>query len=443
MRAPDLENFLSRLKPPLGFEATAGRRSKLARLLRLRIPIQVDDGSARVARDAAHIMHIGIRMLRPACRRAAWLCLQKDGTLRYLDVVHHLISDKVRLADPKPSSRMVAVLSLLSHELRTTTNLGEESLSGRLHSWWAQYAPAGSHRVHSLAVPYEPAEYRFRHYYACRILQRAWMRMGSPQERGEGANTLQPTGRVLPIIATLKSALRHRRACSYGELQARYWRQVCLRIEAESRLRKLELARLEASGPGGVSTAALATANAGVRGDPEGRETLRHGPRQKTAECVKTAEYVRTENGTENGVVVLADRTVRSSEEWTRAPPGLPERLLRQYRRAGDFPFAAYVLAEADELAGNPHERVLQQEHGRPSQREPEPWCGYEAGVGGGPDAPMLEPAHSQQGSTGTSSPGQAASGVWHEYGVLPEIPDEALSPRSSRTVTKYSMVWS
>jgi hypothetical protein len=179
--------------------------------------------------------------------------------LRYIDVLHHLLSEALLLGDCKPSSRMVAFLSGLSHQLRKMSG-SNKSYS----SWWVQFAPAGSRSTTSLSVPYEPAEFRFRHYYACRIVEAQLMRRARVER--ERTITVEPTGRVLSMFDAFKAAKRHRKICSFSELHTMYWQQVCLRIEAESRLRELELAGVGVgSGPNSLQSSFCATPTASRR----------------------------------------------------------------------------------------------------------------------------------------------------------------------------------
>ena len=161
---------------------------------------------------------------------------QSDGTLRYIDVLHHLTSSKLNLESFVSSPRTVSVLSRLAFEFRE---------AGGTRCWWRSLSWLLLTPERSLALVYAPPEFRYRQYYAARILQVKFLgvirRNLIVQARNQGLWT-----KLLHTHYAANSRLADIRADReklriFDRLHLQYWQELCLRIESQAKLHRLEL----------------------------------------------------------------------------------------------------------------------------------------------------------------------------------------------------------
>jgi hypothetical protein len=158
-------------------------------------------------------------------------CFQGDQQLQYLHVLHHLTSHYVQLKACQPSLQVVCALTKLAREVTAPYS-----------TLWKHWISGFTHKKVSSEITYDPAKYRYNHFFAALLIQEHWRR----KHKGTSVNE-QLGSKSSRIQADFWAQLIHDSSAAgkatnqkaivdrYNTLQLKYWQALCRGREAELR----------------------------------------------------------------------------------------------------------------------------------------------------------------------------------------------------------------
>ena len=146
---------------------------------------------------------------------------QDDQQLAYLHVLHHLTAQADQIKECVPSPQAVGILYMVGAEL---SNVRCDL------PWWKRWIAKYNQATLPDEIAYRPARYRYRHFYAARLIQLHFRNY----KRGEDAANLFDADVLFWARMIYDDGEdRRERNLLFDNLQLKYWQALCRGIEAK------------------------------------------------------------------------------------------------------------------------------------------------------------------------------------------------------------------